>query len=286
MQLSFYIKGIQVYIGAWRSMADYLIGLIFIAFVVIVFTIVQLKESRIRRLKKDYQRLEAAHSTMQEECIMSEFNRLQLERSLVGSKKWKDQLQEMKGILRSAKNASKYLSAKRLEHLEAYVAASIRADDPDLVFLGTFKPMEVYTLKERLVRMIDHAEFEIEIVSPWIKRQTWESIKVSIARFIGKGGSLRVFIRDEESDFSNRLGDDIREEVEAIGGEIILIKQLHAKIYLVDRREAIVTSANLTRGGFEGNIEAGIWSNNPCLLMEICKFVDNLYPKAKSEVID
>jgi phosphatidylserine/phosphatidylglycerophosphate/cardiolipin synthase-like enzyme len=90
-----------------------------------------------------------------------------------------------------------------------------------------------------------------------------------------------VFIRDEESNISSRLGDDIREEVEVMGGEIILIKQLHAKLYLVDRKEVIVTSANLTRGGFEGNIEAGIWSNNPCLLSEICKFVDNLYPKAK-----
>ena len=258
-------------------MADYLMWLIFIAFVVIAFTIVQLKESRYRRLKKDYQLLEAAHSTMQVECKRSEFNRLQLERSFVGSKRCKDQLQEIRGDLKSAKTASNYLSAKRLEHLEAYIAASIRAGDPDLVFIGTFKPMEVYTLKERLIRMIDLAEFEIEIISPWIKRQTWESIKVSIARFIGKGGSLRVFIRDEESDFSNRLGDDIREEVEVMGGEIILIKQLHAKLYLVDRREAIVTSANLTRGGFESNIEAGIWSNNPCLLREICKFVDNLY---------
>ena len=258
-------------------MADYLIWLIFIAFVVIAFTIVQLKESRYRRLKKDYQLLEAAHSTMQVECKRREFDRLQMGRSLVGSKRWKDQLQEMRGDLKSAKMTSNYLSAKRQEHLEAYIAASIQAGDPDLVFLGTFKPMEVYTLKERLIRMIDLAEFEIEIISPWIKRQTWESIKVSIARFIGKGGSLKVFIRDEESDFSNRLGDDIREEVEVMGGEIILIKQLHAKLYLVDRREAIVTSVNLTRGGFESNIEAGIWSNNPCLLREICKFVDNLY---------
>ena len=262
-------------------MADYLIWLIFIAFGVLAFTIVQLKESRYRRLKKDYQMLEAAHSAMQEECKRGEFNRLQLERSLVGSKRWKDQLQETRSDLRSAKMASDYLSAKRLEHLEEYVAACIRAGDPDLVFLETFKPMEVYTLKERLIRMFDLAEFEIEIVSPWIKRQTWESIKVSVARFIKKGGSLRVFIRDEESDFSSRLGDDIREEVEVMGGEIILIKQLHAKLYLVDRKEAIVTSANLTRGGFEGNIEAGIWSNNPCLLREICEFVDNLYIKAR-----
>jgi phosphatidylserine/phosphatidylglycerophosphate/cardiolipin synthase-like enzyme len=46
-----------------------------------------------------------------------------------------------------------------------------------------------------------------------------------------------------------------------MGGEIILVKQLHNKLYLVDRKEAIVALANLTRGGIEGNIEAGIWSN-------------------------
>jgi hypothetical protein len=262
-------------------MADYLIWLIFIAFVVMAFTILQLKDSRYRKLKKDYQILEAEHSAMQEEWKRNEFKRLQLERSLVGSKRWKDQLKEIQGDLRSAKTAPDYLSAKRLEHLEEYVTGCIQAGDPDLVFLGTFKPMLVYTLKERLVSMIDLAEFEIEIISPWIKRQTWESIKVSVARFIKKGGSLRVFIRDEESDFSRRLGDDIRKEVETMGGEMILIKQLHAKLYLVDRKEAILTSANLTRGGFECNIEAGIWSNNPCLLREMGKFVDDLYMKAK-----
>lgn len=257
-------------------MADYLTWLIFIVFVILAFTTLQLKESRYRRLKKDYQTLKAAHITMQEECKRSEFNRLALERNFVGSRIWKDQLQVTRGELRSAKMASHYLSAKKLEHLEEYVADCIRAGDPDLVFLGTSKSMEIYTLKERLNSMLDGAEFKIEIISPWIKRQTWESIRVSIARFIGKGGSLRVFIRDKESDFSCGLGDDIKEEVEAMGGEIILIKQLHAKLYLVDRKEAILTSANLTRGGFEGNIEAGIWSNNPCLLREICKFVDNL----------
>jgi hypothetical protein len=263
-------------------MADYLIWLIFVAFIVMAFTIVQLKESRYQRLMKDYQMLAAAHSSTQEECKRSEFDRLQLERSLVGSKRWKDQLLEMRGDLRTAKMSRDYLSAKRLEHLEEYIGVSIQAGQSDFAFLGTFKPMEVYTLKEHLIRMFDKAEFEIEIISPWIKRQTWEGIKVSIARFIGKGGSLRVFIRDEGPDFSSRLGDDIRQEVEVMGGEIILVKQLHAKLYLVDRKEAIVTSANLTRGGFEGNIEAGIWSNNPCLLREICSFVDNLYMKSRN----
>lgn len=53
------------------------------------------------------------------------------------------------------------------------------------------------------------------------------------------------------------------------GGEIILVKQLHNKLYLVDRKDAIVASSNLAQGGIEGNIEAGILSNNPVMLREI-----------------
>jgi phosphatidylserine/phosphatidylglycerophosphate/cardiolipin synthase-like enzyme len=53
-----------------------------------------------------------------------------------------------------------------------------------------------------------------------------------------------------------------------------LIKQLHAKLYLVGRKEVIVTSANLSRGGFEGNIEAGVWSNYPLFVEGDIEFVE------------
>jgi hypothetical protein len=38
---------------------------------------------------------------------------------------------------------------------------------------------------------------------------------------------------------------------------------------MVDRKEAIVTSANLTKSGTEANYEDGIWV--------ICRFVDDIY---------
>ena len=68
-----------------------------------------------------------------------------------------------------------------------------------------------------------------------------------------------------------------RNEVRSLGGEVLFVSQLHAKIYLVDRKEAIVTSANLTKGGIEDNYEAGIWLNDPNVLKEICAFIDDLY---------
>ena len=40
------------------------------------------------------------------------------------------------------------------------------------------------------------------------------------------------------------------------------LPKLHAKIYIADSRSAIVTSANLTRGGVEANYEYGVEFNN------------------------
>jgi phosphatidylserine/phosphatidylglycerophosphate/cardiolipin synthase-like enzyme len=145
--------------------------------------------------------------------------------------------------------ASDYLCAKRLENMEKYIAACIQSDYPDLIFLETFQPLATYTLRQRLT------EFEIDIISPWIKRSAWESIKIPIIKFAKKGGALKVFFKGDECDFSSGLCDDIRKDVDDMGGEIILIKQLHAKLYIIDRKEAILASSNLTRGGVEGNLE-------------------------------
>jgi phosphatidylserine/phosphatidylglycerophosphate/cardiolipin synthase-like enzyme len=105
----------------------------------------------------------------------------------------------------------------------------------------------------------------------------WDWTKEPLRRFSRRGGRLKIFMRGSESDYSIGLSDDIRSEVLAFGGEIVPVRQLHAKIYLVDEKEAIVTSSNLTKGGMEENYEAGIWLNDPAVLKEICAFVDDLY---------
>ncbi len=84
-------------------------------------------------------------------------------------------------------------------------------------------------------------------------------------------------MRGSESDYSLGLSDNLQEEISDLGGEIIQVALLHAKIYMVDRKEAIVTSANLTKGGTESNYEGGIWLKDPAMLKEICKFVDDIY---------
>ncbi len=257
-------------------MEDYLIGLVFIAFLVAVSTVIQARGNRYRHLYKEYQLMQMNLQELQVELREKENDIDKLQKNSANLLKWKDRASELEIELRSVKGTLEYASAKKLENLERYVASIARKDHAAL-FLTTFQPEGQRTFEDKLVHMLAGAEFEVVIVSPWIKGQMWDRIKGPIGRFARKGGSLKVFMRGCESDFSYGLSDDIRRSVNDLGGEVILIKQLHAKLYMADRREAIIASANLTRGGIEGNYEAGIWVKDPFVMKEICKFVNNLY---------
>jgi phosphatidylserine/phosphatidylglycerophosphate/cardiolipin synthase-like enzyme len=167
-----------------------------------------------------------------------------------------------------------YRSAERLRYLEDYTAH--RGDTPAALFLGTFPPRGLHSIESHLARMLENARFEVIVVSPWIKRQMWDRIAARLNKFSRQGGRLVVFMRGCESDYNSGMSDDIRNEVKSLAGEILFVHSLHAKIYVVDRREAIVTSANLSKGGIDDNYEAGIWLNDPNVLKDICAYIDDL----------
>jgi phosphatidylserine/phosphatidylglycerophosphate/cardiolipin synthase-like enzyme len=181
---------------------------------------------------------------------------------------------ELEEELKRVKNTQDYASAQRLQFLEDSIAGS--QEKPDILFLGTTPSQGRHTFEDRLCSMLEAAKFEIVIVSPWIKRQTWNRIKGPLRKFSRGGGKLSVFMRGSESDYSLGLSENLQEEISDLGGETIQVALLHAKIYMADRREAIITSANLTKGGTESNYESGIWVNDPVVLRDICEFIDDI----------
>lgn len=257
-------------------MNDYLTGLTFVATLVAASTIIQLKNSRCRQLLKENQRMLITIQSMRDNLRKREEDLDKLQRSSAKLLKWRDRAHGLEEELKATKVSQEYASSKRLEYLEDFVE-SIAKKEPNVLFIITFLPKGKRTFEDKLDQMLESAEFEIIIVSPWIKRQMWERIRGSIERFVRKGGSLKVFMRGCKSDFSLGLSDDVTEEIKRMGGTIIFIGQLHAKVYLVDRKEAIVASANLTKGGIESNYEAGVWLNDPKIIKDICEFTDDLY---------
>jgi hypothetical protein len=254
-----------------------LIWLIFLALAIFSVCIIQLQEGRCKGLQEDCRRLQKDLLLWQDKLRRKEGSIDQLQRGFAQLLKWKERALEMEEELKRVKRTQDYACAQRQEFLEDYIAES--GKHPCLLFLGTSPSPGGHAFEDELCRMLEDAKFEIVIMSPWIKRQTWNRINGPLKKFSRRGGKLRVFMRGSESDYSLGLSDNLQEEISALGGETILVALLHAKIYMADRKEAIVTSANLTRGGTEGNYEGGIWLRDPVVLKEICKFVDDIYQR-------
>jgi phosphatidylserine/phosphatidylglycerophosphate/cardiolipin synthase-like enzyme len=258
-----------------QGMEGYLIWLAYLVLAIIAFSALQLQVGRNRRLQKDCRQMQIDVKRLQLELRMREKNIDHLQRDQSQLLKWKDRASELEKELRTTKQKQDYASAQRLQYLEDYLASA--GENPSALFLGTFPPRNLHTFEDHLRRMLEGAEFEVVIISPWIKRRVWDRIKGPLQRFARRGGRLKVFMRGSESDYNIGLSDDIRADVLALGGEVVSVRQLHAKIYLVDEKEAIVASSNLTKGGMEENYEAGIWLRDPAVLKKLCAFVDDLY---------
>jgi len=251
-----------------------LIWLAFLALAIVSLSVIQLQIGRSRHLQKDCRQMQTDVQTLQSRLRDRENSLDQMQRAYNQLLKWKERSFELEAELKTVKQKQDYLSAQRLQFLEDSLASGARK--PPAQFLATFSPASHYSFEDRLRKMLDGAEFEIVIVSPWIKRHTWNRIRGPLPKFVRKGGKLKVFMRGCESDYRLGMSDDLHEEVASLGGEITLVAHLHAKIYLVDRREAIVGSANLTKGGIDDNYEAGLWICDPAAIKEICSFIDGL----------
>jgi phosphatidylserine/phosphatidylglycerophosphate/cardiolipin synthase-like enzyme len=256
-------------------MDGYLIWLAFLTMAIIALSVIQLQIGRNKRLRRDCRQSYIDVRTLQERLRDKENSIDRLQRNFNQLLKWRDRSSELEKELIITKQTKDYASAQRLQYLEDYISSM--GKDATANFVSTFPSRGIHSLEDRLCKMLVGAEFEIIIVSPWIKRQTWDRIKVHFSNLTSRGGRLRVFMRGTQSDYALGLSDDIQEEVRRLGGEVILLKELHAKIYLADRKEAIITSANLTKSGMMGNYEAGIWLKDPLAISEICTYIDDLY---------
>jgi phosphatidylserine/phosphatidylglycerophosphate/cardiolipin synthase-like enzyme len=251
-----------------------LIWLIFLALAIFSVCIIQHQEGRSKRLQEDCRQLQKNQLLWQDNLRKKESSIDQLQRGFAQLLKWRGRAFELEEELKRVKQTQGYASAQRLQFLEESFAKS--QENPIVLFLGTPPSPGRHAFEDELRRMLVESKFEIVIMSPWIKRQTWNMMKGPLRKFSRKGGKLRVFMRGSQSDYSLGMSDNLQEEISDLGGETILVAKLHAKIYMADRKEAIVTSANLTKGGTEGNYEGGIWVNDPIVLKEICEFVDEI----------
>ena len=55
--------------------------------------------------------------------------------------------------------------------------------------------------------------------------------------------------------------------------KVIIRKNLHAKILLVDRKQSLISFMNITERSTKDNIEFGVYTENPGIIQSIILFV-------------
>lgn len=132
-----------------------------------------------------------------------------------------------------------------------------------------------------LLEIVSVAEREIFVVSPWIMGCTLNSI-VGVTK-LGRTISWKVLTRGNHKDFCDGFSD-IEAFKRMIGNssfDLRANRRLHAKVYVVDRRTALITSANLTEGGMQHNPEVGLAITDPDEISELMKELDKWFKEAE-----
>ena len=179
----------------------------------------------------------------------------------------------LKNPQKRVETPQKYIKKRELQGVNQNPQKKI----PDTAFIATFEDVGMDSIESQLNKMFSKADREIIIVSPWIKRGAWSRIETKVHNFINNGGTLKVFTKGGKEDFLEGFSDrEVINAIKNLGGEVVFVPKLHAKIVVIDRQEAIITSANFTIGGYDFNYEAGIWTCNPIVVNKICWFIDEL----------
>ena len=145
--------------------------------------------------------------------------------------------------------------------------------------------MNTKTISEEFRISVGSAKEEIWIVSPWITHLIPE-----IENIAPKGVKFKIITRIDEKDIGTPYfdGNIARRLIHLGRGSIKRLNSLHAKMIIVDKKKAMISSANITRAGLGDdaeivNYEAGVVIQGNYVKGALT-FFDAMWNKA--EVID
>lgn len=132
-------------------------------------------------------------------------------------------------------------------------------------------PLEIAS---KIMTLITEAEKELILVSPYVKINEWEKMKKCLAKAVNKGVKISFIARQNTTDDLSPL--------KALNIYPILIKDLHAKVYINDKY-GIVTSQNITQYSDINSIDIAYQTEDEKERTELIDFVNNYIKDIKNE---
>lgn len=138
--------------------------------------------------------------------------------------------------------------------------------------------------------LILHCERELLIVSPFVEREGVYALRGEFAEAARRGVAVKLLTRDSDSaktflalyDLFQIFGDhlDSREfhVMARVNSEFYRqIESTHAKLIIVDRREAYLGSAEIRPNALHTNFEIGIRTTSPTIVQGACHLFDTFW---------
>lgn len=132
-------------------------------------------------------------------------------------------------------------------------------------------PLEITS---KIHTLIEEAKTELILVSPYVKIDNWGKTKSCLNRAIDRNVNITIIAREN--------ADQDLNYIKSLKIRLVLIKDLHAKVYINDK-QAIVTSQNLLHYSDSNSVEIGYISQTQYERKELVEFVNQYITKIEPE---
>lgn len=132
-------------------------------------------------------------------------------------------------------------------------------------------PLEITS---KIHTLIEEAKTELILVSPYVKIDNWGKTKSCLNRAIDRNVNITIIARENADQDLNYIKN--------LKIRLVLIKDLHAKVYINDK-QAIVTSQNLLHYSDSNSVEIGYISQTQYERKELVEFVNQYITKIEPE---
>lgn len=130
-----------------------------------------------------------------------------------------------------------------------------------------------YSINDTFYDLVSSSKKDIKLCAPYVKEKIIDDI-YNIKR---DGVGIEIISSFNIGNFYKRSSDvDAFKQILENKGKVYNSQFLHAKFYIFDDRFAIITSANLTNGGFEKNLEYGVLIEDRNLVKQTINDYNNI----------
>jgi hypothetical protein len=130
---------------------------------------------------------------------------------------------------------------------------------------------------DKFMELCESSNRSIRLCAPFVKSDIVDAV-MTVKQ---TKATVDLITKISLKNFHNKASDAAAlDNVLSNGGEVYNCSNLHAKIYIFDDSECVITSANITTSGFKRNIECGIWSNDSAIVANTISFYETICNRA------